>query len=539
MGITKKKTVTEIYIRDIRILLAVAFSIGYTLSSAKMKISIGEFIDQLSDGIFYDKLACILLLASISMVMGYGMWKSSNSYTAKIQSVLYQKLICKTGNQLHESGGNVGKITTLMTQDINSIAKCAQRFLQKVIPDTTTFIAAVSILGTSTHWSIAVIAVLLCFFQAAFTYAVNAKINAKRHLLQHILEGSNQAAFHGIENIEAIKAYGIEDSSLLSYKNSLDNYNRLNIKVNRLTSLFSAVSMLLSFLVMLWITVECGKLIAVGQISIGTFFVAMTMIENLISPIMCLDRSVKIIVGTKINTKRICDYLAAPAEQKSEHPFVPGDDIIFEKVSFAYKESEKMLNNVSFQCRKGIMNYIIGKNGSGKSTIVKLLLGEEKPSGGTIFVCGTNISALSQNELVQNIAVSPQDTVILPTTILNNLRIGANSVTDDQIYSVCEAVGIHREIEALPGKYDTVLHDNGEPLSLGQKRRIALARTLLKNAYVYIFDEPSAGLDVQNTLRIKKVFEMLSKNHIVIVITHDTALLEDGGNKIMIEGAEE
>lgn len=539
MRMTRKNPVTGLFICDIRILFSVIFSVGYTLSSAKMRISIGEFIDQLSTGVSYEKLIFILMLASATAVAGYGMWKSSNSYTAKIQSVLYQKLISKTGDQPQDNGSNVGKITALMTQDIQAIVKCVQRILQKVIPDTATFIAAVSILGRSTHWSIAVIAVLLCLFQAAFTYAVNAKINAKRHLLQHILEDSMQDAFHGIENIEAIKAYGLEDSTLLSYKKALDNYNRVNIKVNRLTSLLFAASMFLSFLVMLWITVECGKLISAGKISIGTFFVAMTMIENLISPIMCLDRSVKIIVGTKVNMKRIHDYLIAPAQQPCGNSSVPKGDIVFQNVFFAYKGSEKIMDNISFQCRQGVVNYIVGKNGCGKSTIVKLLLKEEKTVSGNILVSGIDICALSQNELTQNIAVSTQDTVILPTTISNNLRLGAGSVTIDQIYSVCKTVGIHSEIEALPMKYDTVLHDNGEPLSLGQKKRIALARTLLRNTYVYIFDEPSAGLDFQNVLRIKKVFEMLSRDHIVIVITHDTALLEGNGNKITIGDGKE
>lgn len=194
---------------------------------------------------------------------------------------------------------------------------------------------------------------------------------------------------------------------------------------------------------------------------------------------------------------------------------------------------------MNFQCSPGRVNYIVGKNGCGKSTTVKLLLGEERPSGGRIFLCGKDISDLLQQELVKNIAACTQDTVLLPATILENLRFGAPEATEDQIQSVCEALGIHKEIEALPEKYDTLLRDLGEPLSLGQRKRIALARTLLKDGYIYIFDEPSAGLDMQNTLRLKKVFETLSKDRIVMVITHDAVLLDECGNKIRMEGAAE
>lgn len=535
----KGNPITMKWICDTRVFLAVAFSIGYTVSSTKAKVLIGAFIDQLPGITSYRELMSILLLAGISLVMGYGMWKSSNSYIAKVQSTLYQRIICSVGVQPKKKGKDVGKITTLMTQDVNAVLGCIRRILQKIVPDTTAFFAAVAILWVKTHWFIAVTAVLLCLVQAAFTYGVNTKINTTRHFLQQILEESNQKAFHGIENMEAIKAYRLEDVSVEAYSGALGKYNRIYQKIDRKTALFSAISMLLSFLVMLWITVACGKLVAVGQITIGTFFVAMTLLENLIDPIMCLDRSVKILVSTKVNVHRLLDDLATSAEEKKERFPAPCGSIAFDNVSFGYKGSEEVLHNVSFQCTPGRVNYIVGKNGCGKSTVVKLLLGEEKPSGGRIFVCGAAIGNLSPKELTQNMAVCTQDTVILPTTILNNLRFGSDSVTEDEVRSVCEAVGIHSEIDALPEKYNTLLQDLGEPLSLGQRKRIALARTLLKNGYIYIFDEPSVGLDLQNTLRIKRVFETLSQDHIVIVITHDAVLLDESGHKIRMEGAEE
>ena len=538
MKIGKGNPITMKWICDTRVFLAVAFSIGYTVSSTKAKVLIGAFIDRLSGGTSYNELVSILLLTGISLVMGYGMWKSSNGYIAKVQSTLYQQIISNVGVQPKKKGKDVGTITTLMTQDVNAVLGCIRRILQKIVPDTTAFFAAVAILWVKTHWFIAVTAVLLCLVQAAFTYGVNTKINTTRHFLQQILEESNQKAFHGIENMEAIKAYRLEDASVEAYSGALGKYNRIYQKIDRQTSLFSAISMLLSFLVMLWITVACGKLVAVGQITIGTFFVAMTLLENLIDPIMCLDRSVKILVSTKVNVHRLLDDLATSAEEKKERFPAPCGSIAFDNVSFGYKGSEEVLHNVSFQCTPGRVNYIVGKNGCGKSTVVKLLLGEEKPSGGRIFVCGAAIGNLSPKELTQNMAVCTQDTVILPTTILNNLRFGSNSVTEDEVRSVCEAVGIHSEIDALPEKYNTLLQDLGEPLSLGQRKRIALARTLLKNGYIYIFDEPSVGLDLQNTLRIKRVFETLSQDHIVIVITHDAVLLDESGHKIRMEGAD-
>ncbi len=535
----RENPITKIWIPDARAFLGAAFAMGYTVSSTKAKVLIGEWIDRLSGGTSYKELFYILLLAGLSAVMGYGMWKSSNGYAAKVQTTLYQQIICKTRDQPKEHGGDVGKITALMTQDVNAVIGCTRRVLQKIIPDATVFLAAVLVLWTKTHWSIAVTAVLLCLLQAGITYGVNTKINTTRHFLQQLLEESNQKAFHGIENIEAVKAYGIEDFSVDAYGSALGHYNRVFQKTDRQTSLFSAISMLLSFLVLLWITVACGKMAAVGQITMGTFFVAMTLLENLISPIMCLDRSIKILVSTKVHVRRIADYLAAPGVQNKGCFSAPWGSIVFQNVSFAYSGSENVLRNVSFQCCPGRVNYIVGKNGCGKSTTVKLLLGEERPSGGRIFLCGEDISHLSQQELAKNIAACTQDTVLLPATILENLRFGAPEATEGQIQSVCEALGIHKEIEALPEKYNTLLRDLGEPLSLGQRKRIALARTLLKNAYIYIFDEPSAGLDMQNTLRLKKTFDTLSKDRIVIVITHDAVLLDECGNKIRMEGAAE
>lgn len=394
----RENPITKIWIPDTRAFLGAAFAMGYTVSSTKAKVLIGEWIDRLSGGTSYKELFYILLLAGLSAVMGYGMWKSSNGYAAKVQTTLYHQIILKAGDQPKAHGGDVGKITALMTQDVNAVIGCTRRVLQKIIPDATVFLAAVLVLWTKTHWSIAVTAVFLCLLQAGFTYGVNTKINTTRHFLQQLLEESNQKAFHGIENIEAVKAYGIEDFSVDAYGSALGHYKRVFQRTDRQTSLFSAISMLLSFLVLLWITVACGKMAAVGQITMGTFFVAMTLLENLISPIMCLDRSVKILVSTKVHVRRIADYLAAPGVQNKGCFPAPCGSIVFQNVSFAYGGSEEVLRNVSFQCSPGRVNYIVGKNGCGKSTTVKLLLGEERPSGGRIFLCGEDISHLSQQE---------------------------------------------------------------------------------------------------------------------------------------------
>lgn len=522
---------------------ALVCAAGYPLALTAMKVAVGNLIDLLpawkhETGMLFQLFA---LIAGTSL-LGYLHGRLSNSYVAVIQTRIYRRLIQHISLQADLSGEDGGQITTLITNDVNAINKCILRILQRLLPDVTLFLAAVYTLGQSTDWLLALAIITLCAIQIMVTWVVNNRLNGKRHDFQKELETSNQTAFYGIDNLEAVKAYGCENTMYRNYCKSFEKYNRLNTTINRVTSTLSAGSLIFTFAVMFFITIVCGEMAAVGRISIGTFFAALTMIDSILSPVMRFDNSVKIVFSAKTNTERINRFLSTPEQSLARskdfdtvvNPIPRSNKIEFQQVSFSYQPDKTVLDEISFTCVSGKCNYILGKNGSGKSTIVKLLLGAQRPQDGKIMVMGQSVDEISPLALSQNIAVLTQDIVVLPTTIWDNLTLHDSRISKEQVYAVCKAVGIHSEIEALPEKYETRLQDNGEPLSIGQRKRIAIARTLLRDVPVYIFDEPSAGLDPDHVRLLKKALGELSHDRIVMIITHDAALMEDDGHVIRI-----
>lgn len=527
------------------LLSALVCAVGYPLALTAMKAAVGDVIDFLSVGeSAFEVLFQLLALAVGTFLFGYLSWKFGNCYAAQIQTCLYRRLIQHTSLQSGPSGEDGGQITTLITNDVNAINKCILRILQRLVSDGTLFFAAVYTLGRSTDWLLALAIIILCAVQIMVTWVVNNRLNDRRHDFQKALEASNQTAFYGIDNLEAVKAYGCEDTMYRNYCKSFEKYNRLNTDINRVTSVLSAGSLIFTFAVMFFITIVCGEMAAAGRISIGTFFAALTMIDSILSPVMRFDNSAKIVFGARANMERINRFLSVPEQALPEaKDFDSGTvadaisadcGIEFQQVCFSYHSDKTVLDHVSFSCVPGKCNYILGKNGSGKSTIVKLLLGAQRSQTGKIMVLGQEVDGISPLALSQNIAVLTQDVVVLPTTIWDNLTLYDSQISKEQVYAVCKAVGIHSEIGALSEKYETGLQDNGEPLSIGQRKRIAIARTLLRDVPVYIFDEPSAGLDPDHVQLLKKVLRELARNRIVILITHDAALIEEDGHVIRI-----
>lgn len=519
------------------LIAALMCTVGYTLALIAVKVTVGKYIDSLS-GCDQDNQVVLKMsfLAASTLLFGYLHWMLSNSLVAKLQTIIYCNLIQHISIQAELCWQDEGKITTLMAQDVNSITKCTLRFLQRMVPDTVLFFTAVYTLGKNVRWIVALAIIMLCTIQVFLSWNINDRIKSKRHDFQNELEEINQLAFLGIDNLEAVKAYCCEDAMFQNYCKGFQKYNWLNLIINRVTSTLSAGSLAFTFSVMLFITIVCGKMAAQGSITMGTFFVALTMMDSIISPVMRFDNSIKVMLGAKTNVERIDSFLSTPEQSIPKQLCVTEYKIEFQRVCFSYEAGKKLLQDVSFSCIPGTCNFILGKNGCGKSTITKLLLGMHRPQHGKIIVLGNSVDTFSTLALSQSVAVLAQDNVILPTTIWENITLGALRISKAQVYMLCEKIGIHSEIEALPQKYATKLQDNGEPLSVGQRKRISIVRTLLRDVPVYVFDEPSAGLDSHHVLMLKKVLRELSKHRVVIIITHDTTLMENDGMYINIEG---
>lgn len=244
--------------------------------------------------------------------------------------------------------------------------------------------------------------------------------------------------------------------------------------------------------------------------------------------------------STKINVgmKRIDELLYKPEiAYTGEGKAVSGFDIEFEKAVFTYPGSEtKACNEVSFKLPQGSVNALVGPSGGGKSTIAQLLLHFYELDSGSIRIGGTDIKDIAHSELVKNIAYVFQDSFISNDTIENNIRMGNENASLEEIKAAARAANIADTIDALPDGYNTVVTDSSG-LSGGEKQRIAIARAILKNAPIVVLDEATAYADAENEAKIQKAFSRLSEGKTVIMIAHRLKTIRNADNiLVMNEG---
>ncbi len=244
--------------------------------------------------------------------------------------------------------------------------------------------------------------------------------------------------------------------------------------------------------------------------------------------------------STKINVglKRIDELLSEPEiTLVGTGKHLPGYDISFENVSFAYPGSgTNACSAVSFSLQQGSCNALVGPSGGGKSTIAQLLLHFYEVNSGEIRIGGVNINEVTHSELVKHIAYVFQDSFVFHDTIENNIRMGNETATFEDVKNAAKAANIHETIMALPNGYQTVVADN-TGLSGGEKQRIAIARAMLKNAPIIVLDEATAYADAENEAAIQEAFSRLSEGKTVLMIAHrlrtiqnaDTILVMNAG----------
>lgn len=240
----------------------------------------------------------------------------------------------------------------------------------------------------------------------------------------------------------------------------------------------------------------------------------------------------------RIKTLLEDDILEKEKFGKDSYEVVNGN-IEFKNVSFKYNESNrKVLDNMSFSMQSKEKNAIIGMSGEGKTTIFKLLLKQYDDYEGTILIDGHDIQSLSEKSLRNAITIVNQEPMLFNMSIKNNLLMVNSKASEDEIKEACRLANIDEFIETLPGKYDEIIEENNNNLSVGQKQRLAIARAILKDTPIILFDEVTSSLDKNSKKQIEKAIEEISKIKTIIVIAHTLDSVENFDNIIVIKEGE-
>ena len=209
-------------------------------------------------------------------------------------------------------------------------------------------------------------------------------------------------------------------------------------------------------------------------------------------------------------------------------------DVRFENVSFSYDGKREAVSHVSFSANPGTITALVGPSGSGKSTLLNLIPGFVTPKNGRILLNGKDAATLKHSDLVRHVSVVFQEVYLFQDTMMNNIRMGNQSATDEQVIEAAKKAHCHEFIEKLPQGYQTVISEGGASLSGGERQRIAIARAILKDSPIILLDEALSSLDAENAVAIQKGIEEMIKGKTVFLVSHTLSYIQNADQILVV-----
>jgi len=339
-------------------------------------------------------------------------------------------------------------------------------------------------------------------------------------------------------NFETVKYFNNEDFEVKRIDQSLKDYE---LAANQSRHTLSLLNIVQTFIIMVGITIMLVMSvygIKSGNINVGGFVVINAYMLQLYQPLNWLGSVYREIRQSLTDMENMFSLLEISPTTKEGLENIPQNNVTeirFDKVSFDYDIRRTIIKKISFTVPDGKKVAIVGPTGAGKSTISRLLFKFYDPKEGDIYINNTNINKISQKSLRKIIGVVPQDTVLFNDTIYYNISYGNTGANKEEVISAAQNADIHDFIVSLPDGYETIVGERGLKLSGGEKQRVAIARTILKNPKIFFFDEATSALDTSTEKEIQKNLENVSKNKTTLIIAHRLSTAANADNIIVLD----
>ncbi|MDP2575205.1 ABC transporter ATP-binding protein/permease [Vibrio penaeicida] len=349
---------------------------------------------------------------------------------------------------------------------------------------------------------------------------------------------ANQKAIDSLLNFETVKYFGAEKREANRYDQSMEGFEAASIKtVNSLALLNLGQALLLNGGMVLALLLAVRDVNS-GVLTVGGFVMVNAYMMQVMMPLNFLGFVYREIRQSLIDMGEMFDLLRQEPDVKDKENApdlaVSAGKLSFKNIDFFYESQRQILNDVSVSVGAGKTVAIVGSSGSGKSTLGRLLFRFYDVSGGTILIDGQDIRDVTQESLHNAIGVVPQDTVLFNDTIQYNIAYGRPNASQNEIVEAAKAAKIHHFIEQLPDGYQTQVGERGLKLSGGEKQRVGIARTLLKNPPILLLDEATSALDTETEREIQESLKLMSKGRTVITIAHRLSTIVDADTIVVL-----
>lgn len=387
-----------------------------------------------------------------------------------------------------------------------------------------------------TNWKLAVACLWGVPVAFALLFGSRKLVNKKAEIGKAAAIEVSDSMQEALENIREIHATNQEERYLSGVYSKIDNMEKEMISGELVTGLFvNGASVIMRLGVATTILVG-ANLILSGEINFMLLFMFLLVITRVYAP---FDQSLALIAEmfmSQVSANRLMEIYDTPIAEGKETFNPEGHDIVFKNVGFSYEdngEKDQVLKGVSFTAKEGEVTALVGPSGSGKSTCARLAARLWDIDEGSIEVGGVDIKTVDPEILLTDYSMVFQDVVLFDDTVMENIRLGKQGATDEEVLAAAKAANCDEFVNKLAQGYDTPIGENGAKLSGGERQRISIARALLKDAPIVLLDEATASLDVENETKVQGALSRLLQGKTVLVIAHRMRTVE-AADKIVV-----
>ncbi|MFN4003524.1 MAG: ABCB family ABC transporter ATP-binding protein/permease [Hylemonella sp.] len=538
-----------------RVLLALAFMVAAKLSNVGVPVLLKQLVDAMN---VPPGDARALWVVPVGLLLAYGGLRFLTSLFTELRELIFAKategaartLSLQVFRHLHALSlrFHLERQTGGMTRDIERGTRAVHSLisysLYSVVPTLIEFALVLTLLGVRFDLGFVwiTLAALLCYI--AFTVVVTEWRTRFRRRMNELDSTAHSRAIDSLLNYETVKYFNNEEFEARRYDDNLEQYRRAAIRSQASLSLLNTGQQLIiatGLVAMLW---RATQGVIDGRMTLGDLVMVNALMIQLYIPLGFLGVLYREIKQSLTDIDRMFALLERPREV-ADRPGAPAlalpaggaaPAVRFEHVRFAYDPARPILHDVSFEIPAGKTVAVVGPSGAGKSTLARLLYRFYDVSGGRIEIAGQDIRDVTQESLRRAIGIVPQDTVLFNDTVEYNIAYGRPGASRAEVEEAARAAHIHDFIQSTPRGYDTLVGERGLKLSGGEKQRVAIARTLLKNPPILIFDEATSALDSANERAIQAELKSVAQGKTTLVIAHRLSTVVDAHEILVMEG---
>lgn len=535
-----------------RVLAALAFMVGAKLANVGVPVLLKDLVDTLAPKA---GSAEALLAVPVGLLLAYGLLRLSTSVFAELRELVFAKategaarsISLQVFGHLHAMSlrFHLERQTGGMTRDIERGTRAVHSLisysLYSIVPTLIEVTLVLSLLAIKFDMAFAWITLAALVLYVAFTVTLTQWRTRFRREMNELDSKAHTRAIDSLLNYETVKYFNNESFEARRYDEALERLRRAGVKSQQTLSLLNAgqqTIIAVGLIAMLW---RATQGVVEGRMTVGDLVMVNAFMIQLYIPLNFLGVIYREIKQSLTDLDKMFTLLEREREVADAPDARPlllkgPPSVRFDHVEFAYDPERPILHDVSFEIPAGKTVAVVGPSGSGKSTLARLLYRFYDVQGGRITINGHDVTGITQDSLRRAIGIVPQDTVLFNDTVAYNIAYGRPEASHEEVIQAAQAAHIHAFISATPKGYDTIVGERGLKLSGGEKQRVAIARTLLKDPPILVFDEATSALDSANERAIQAELAAVGEGKTVLVIAHRLSTIVHAHEILVMEG---